>query len=484
MYLRCSSRKHRFRGNVSTFDFSAPFVAARIILPSGDVFPLWTNVGGAETNRPKIPGTEDLQALAFVQEVQVRLDLTTLPQISVQLSPSFEDGMKFLDSPLADGRMTNKLEVQLGYSGGTSDGGVVLSPVYVAALTAPEVTIDVEIQIALKGQGLGNSATFQGGRVVAEPRETRQSVIERLAAGSAKSRRTLTVDFSGIAPGSSQYTKLNEPAGNFAQGGRSDWLALWEMAHLTECIMSIVGADRSGNASQLKWVPRRARFSGPPVKRYRLYHYPAGHFQGDNTIISANNPSDIELPILSFSCNTAAVWNALTYQDTLNHGVVLNDTNPDTVAPSERSVTLEGLAEPVDSGEGAQTLESTDELPDTQLNLPGDPDHPDAVAQASDEVRSGAAMSVQCEIEVLGDPTVIPGDVIALSGLGRRFDNRVYHVFTVTHSIGVGGFSTNLMVHSNTDPTAREGARTPTGQPNTTDVQNEPEYTATSRSAE
>jgi len=464
---------------VPTFDFSAPFVAARIILPSGDAYPLWTNTGGAEIGLPAVPGQKSLQALSFLQEVQVEMNLSGLPKVSAQLSPPFEDGMKFLDSPLADGRLTNRLEVQLGYTGGTSDGGALLSPPYAVALVAPEVSIDVDVQINLKGQGLGSQAQRQPGRITPGRGETRKNLIRRLVAGEGEGRRTLEVDFSSVPETSEAGRYLNESAAGFVQGGRSDWFALWEMAERTQCFMLIVGPRVSGGASRLLWLPRVDTFSRPPTRRFRLYHYPGGRLQGVGGLqLQAGQLSEVELPILSFSCNTEAVWNALTYQDVLNHGAALRSVDPDSVEPSEEIITLEQTDEPVDSGEGGQTLTATDELPDVPNQVPGDPDNPDAVARAEAEVRTGAAMSLQCELETIGDPTILPGDMVALSGLGRRFDNQVYRVDAVTHSIGMGGFTTNLRLQSNVDAARSEGTRQPTGRANTTDVEDSPAYTA------
>ena len=453
---------------MAEFDFSAPFVAARIRLPSGDVFPLWVNVGGAETLRPRIPGTEDIQALAFVQQVEVQLNLSTLPKISVQMSPPFEDGMKFLDSPLADGRITNALEVQLGYAGGTGDGGAVLSPLYVAGLTAPEVSIGRDIQITLKGQGLGRSTEIQGGRVVAEDRDTLEDIIRRLVQG-AGNRTTLEVDFSAVEATSRAGQALRTSAAGYCQGGRSDWIALWDLAERTHCFMNIVGPARNGQASKLLWLPKYEAFTAPPSRRYRLYHYTGGLL------------TEEEWPLISFQCNTEAIWTAVAYQDILNHGAVLHGVNADSVSAEEHSTTVEDQAAPVLSGEGVQTTEGTDELPDTALTLPGSPDNSEAVSRAGAEVAAGGPMSIQCEIETLGDPRVLPGDVVAMSGLGRRFDNRLYGVFSVTHTIGVGGFSTNLVVQSDVDPNMVEG-RTPTGPRNTADVRSTSEHVANVRS--
>ena len=448
------------------YDFSAPFVAARIVLPSGDTFPLWTNVGGAETTRPVVPGTEEIRALAFVQEVQVQLNLSGLPQISVQLSPPFEDGKRFLDSPLADPRLQNRIEVQLGYAGGT-DAGPLLSPPFVAALQAPEVSIDVDIQITLKGTGLGNSARLQGGRVVGTETSKRWHIIQRLARGDG-SRRTLEVDFSAVYDAgrdSEPYRLCDESAAGYAQGGRTDWLALWEMADLTRCIM-VMGAPREdGGPAQLQWVPRRSeRFTGPPTRRYRLFHFPGGQLRGEITSPEFQDGDSLaELPILSFSCNTEAVWGALTYQDYFNHGARMDGVNEDEVEAESTTVTVEGEAPPVHTGEGVQTTEPNDELPESAPSLPGSPDNPDAVRRAGNEVADSGPIPTRCEIETVGDPGVSPGDIVSIAGVGRRFDNRVYMVFEVTHSAGLSGYSTNLVIQSNADSVV-EG-RTPTGQP-------------------
>jgi hypothetical protein len=470
------------------FDFSAPFVAARIILPSGDTFPLWTNVGGTESVRPTVPGTEGIQALAFVQEVQVILNLSGLPQISVQLAPPFEDGMKFLDSPLADGRMRNQIEVQLGYSGGTSDGRSVLSPPYAAALIAPEVTVDTEVQISLKGQGLGG-APRQTGRVVPASFERLRDVAARLAAGPGGQRRTLELDFSLVeeqGSGSRSYDLLHGSASGFVQGCRSDWLALWEIAQRAQCDLVVRGPaeaevghrPQQRSASRLVFLPRRESSAAAPVRRYRLYHYPGGQFQGVTTVTSSN---EAEFPLLSFTCNTEAVWNARAYQDILNSGARMDDVNEDSVTPETTSVTLEGEGEPVSGGEGTQTVADSEELPvsgdEGRLSLPGDGNNTDARRTVQNEVAANSDMGMQCELEIVGDPTILPGDMIALAGLGLRFDNRLYRVFTVTHSIGLGGFATNLIVNANIDSVITDG-RTPTGSPNTSDVVAEAGYTA------
>ena len=453
-----------------SYDFSAPFAAARIILPNGDAFPLWTNIGGAETTRPEIPGQPDLRALCFVQEIQVKLNLAGLPDISVQMAPTFEDGMKFLDSALADPRMQNQVEVQLGYAGGTGDAGPQLSPIYSASLQAPEVTVDAEVQIALKGRGLGNSAAFQGGRAVGGANESRRQLIERLVSGAKGERRKLRVDWSVVnelGAGNRTYDALEASASGWAQGNRTDWLAIWHLAQDTYAVPNFIGSFSDG-ASKLVWLPREERFRGPPVRRYRLFHYPGGQFRGH--VQTASTDEEVgELPLMSFSCNTQAIWGAMTYAEINGQGIELNEVDADEVIHKGRTVSMETEAPPVDGNEGAQTIPGNEEIPGQPNQVPGDPADPGAVRQAAAEVETTGGMSAHCEIETVGDPVVMPGDVILLAGLGSRFDRRVYHVQEVTHSIGLGGFATNLLVHSNLDPNS-EG-EDPAGERNTADVQ-------------
>jgi hypothetical protein len=53
------------------------------------------------------------------------------------------------------------------------------------------------------------------------------------------------------------------------------------------------------------------------------------------------------------------------------------------------------------------------------------------------------------EVSTLGMPDLIPSDVVAIHGLGKRFDS-TYGVFEVTHRLGVSGYTTSMTLYSNT----------------------------------
>ena len=430
---------------MALYDFSAPFVAARIRDRNGNTFPLWTNVGGSESNQPVVPGAEELRSLAFLQEVQVELGLSHLPQITAQLSPPFHDGLRFLDSELVNAGGDNVIEIQLGYSSGTGGAGAVLSPPFAGTIFAPDVTIDVDIQISLKAQGLGNPSEQDGVAVPAEG-ETRAEFIERIAEGAG---RGLRVNFDEARQDSTVASELDATANGIAQGGQSDWMMLWQMADRTSSWMYMVG-------DTIYWVPRRRRLtSGEPVRSYRLFEYPGGRLQGASLDSISNQLASSELPILSFSCSTEGAWLRGV------HGMRVRDVNEQTREDQQEVVTEDENPTPTGNDQASVGVESNEGLPfNTETGqglqtMPGSPDNADAVAQVRAEHSRSGNLGLQVEIETLGDPTIQPGDTVRLYGVGRRFEG-LYAVFKVVHSIGVGGFSTNLTLNVTVD-----GGRTP-----------------------
>jgi hypothetical protein len=78
---------------------------------TGRVVDLWTENQDSEL-------TKDLGALAFVSEVNVKYKLGENAEISLVLTPPFEDALKFMQSELVRFG-TGRLEVELGYTTGT-----------------------------------------------------------------------------------------------------------------------------------------------------------------------------------------------------------------------------------------------------------------------------------------------------------------------------------------------------------------------------
>jgi hypothetical protein len=449
-----------------TFDFSSPFVVSRIIDHDGNAYPFWVDVGETLQDHPTLPGGEELQAMAFVQQVQVSLDLSGIPKISAQLSPPFREGMAFINSHLANSAGQNKLEVQFGYSAGTSDGRSVRSPVYTGMLLQPEIQIDVDIQITLNTEGVGpTSAANQVGQAVAEEGQTRRQVMRAIAEHGG---RNLNLDFED-ADTNDVCRQLLDASTNYVQGNRTDWMALWELATSCRCWLSFVGET-------LYVLSRVNRWRANPVRRYRLFDYPGGRVTGATLDALVGNLSESELPILSFSNSTPAVWLPQN-----QFGVRLTDVGEHTRTMNERVLTPANLTFPAAGQEGSEIIEGNENVPANVDTRPGDPNDSEAVNTVTEEMGNGANLGVQVEIETLGDPDIVPAALVRLAGLGRRFDNRVYMVHKVSHSIGNSGFTTNLTLITNLDSVTNvmEGGVPPAGTPNTGEVQeNADEYEA------
>jgi phage protein D len=82
--------------------------------------------------------------------------------------------------------------------------------------------------------------------------------------------------------------------------------------------------------------------------------------------------------------------------------------------------------------------------------MPGDPADKETlqdVHHAFDTYSLGMALPL--DVETIGMPTIEPGDVVRIRGLGKKLDQN-YGVFKVNHSLGASGFTTALHLISNT----------------------------------
>jgi hypothetical protein len=461
---------------VAAYDFSSPFSAARIIDRDGNAWPLWVNIGGENVTRPSVPGAEDLQALSWVEQVEVKLDLSGVPVITVQLSPPFHEGMMFLDSELINSVGENVIEVQLGYARGTSNGQAILTPPFAGVILNPQVSIDMDIQITLTGQGTASFSTIrQGGRAVSLENTKRREIIRTLARGAG---RNIDVNFDSADRNQQCHDLLEAVSPGFVQGGRTDWVALWQLARQTRCWMSVQG-------NTLYWLSYAERFARRPTRTYRLFNFPSGRVQGMTDDVQ-NQLAEGELPILSFSCDTDSVWLPAS-----QFGVFLREVSERNREAVDRFVSPQSEAN-VALGEGSETSRGTTNMPindqthEGSEHRPGNPEDEDDQNQIASEIQQGANLGVSLTLEVPGDPSVLPGHTVRLAGLGRRFDGMIYAVQTVTHSVGSGGFTTNLALFTNVNSAISEvmGGRAPAGETNTQQTDTTSETTVTTGNAQ
>lgn len=429
------------------FDYSSPFLAVAMVTPDAasstgrNRFPFWTNVFQKSQVRPEDLAS-DLPSMPWVQECTVEIDLGNVPKMSVQLTPTFREGMAFLDSDEFQwGQST--LEIQFGYAGANP----VLSLPFSGIMLKPDVQIGADITITLNAQGTGGFSAFRqhGGRTNQEG-EKRIQLMKRIAGGPTGTRN-LVIDDNDARNDLEVSSLLNEEI-QYAQGNKTDWLALWELANGARCDMVQAGKDSQGKNKLVLVSRRRATSETTPKRAFRLYDLNDGRI---NAQTSVGEGTQGEYPILSFSSPTMAVF----IPDGVR-GHLMRE-----VSASDRSVTTETVGNETEQvartgANGAQAPPEDDNaLPGTNADgdgmdqTPGDPEDNQARRAVQAEYERFSNMGVEIEIETLGVPDLIPGELISVFGVGERFSSQNYAVKRLVHTIGSGGFSTTISAISN-----------------------------------
>lgn len=435
------------------YDFGAPFLAARIIDANENKFPLWIDsspdfrfgVFSSVSGGPDLGQVSQL-SMPWVQSIEVRLGLGFVPTIRATLTPPFEEGIMFLDSPLIEWSVS-RLEVQFGYTGGPQK--FVLSPPFSGILLKPDVDVGQDITITLNAQGVSGFSLIRqtGGRTFVD--ESRLSIIKKLVSGAdPENPRKAEVDDEDIRKLSGTGQKLKaaellDQKVSFAQGTMTDWFAIYALATEAKCWIL-------GTGSVLRIIPRETVMTGVPSKSFVFRNFG-----------SEIGPSVGIYPILSASSPTSAI-----YMPGSMRGIALRDVDPVTRKPVTRVATDANQANPRvgdSKGDSAAPVPS-ETYPDINQEdgsnawpYPGNPTNPQVEAAANAEFeKQSTMMGVHIEVETLGVPDLIPGELIRIDGLGARLRG-VYSVFEVTHTVGTDGFSTKFTAVSNTAKMLEKG---------------------------
>jgi phage protein D len=92
-------------------------------------------------------------------------------------------------------------------------------------------------------------------------------------------------------------------------------------------------------------------------------------------------------------------------------------------------------------GEQEQPVEATLSIPDLAADTPVD-----AIRTALGEMRRRLNSRVTASGSAIGDPRFRAGNVIGITGVGRRFSGRNYRLTSVAHSLDGGGYRTRFQV--------------------------------------
>jgi hypothetical protein len=456
-------------------DFFGVTLSGRIIQfpdgPDGNskTIDLW--VGDSTTNRES--RKTEFPALAFVSQVNIEILLGDNAKLQVVLTPPFEDGLHLLQSDLVRFG-TGRLEVEIGYTTGTTDGAdsQYRTLPFFGLLQKPDVSIGSDITITLNALGVGYSMTTVGGSEGKSypssysPSRVVQEVFRKYVDGKFSG-----LDISELydnVPPDQQSTDpffqkvidhnreffdkkkdVPERAQRVMQGPRNDWWFIKETIENYGFDMFIQG-NKVYIVKKTDWLNRKTGFGEKSA--------PRKHFMLKGNV----DPSINLFPILSFQSPTTAVW--------MENGIgcqVAKDLKEDksgtsTACANAKNTPITQVKEKGGVDTDKELFTPADKNEASQ-NVPVNPSSPEGREKVNAQWRNSMMTAgINGEFATIGVPSLRPGEVVDVSGFEYRNQpsnqkvlfNGPYGIINVRHSVGVGGFTTNFMAVMNFFPTA------------------------------
>ncbi len=431
-----------------SYDFFNPFVSVAIIsIDTGDVYPLWT-VGkdGAAINVESSPAIEEkrgepLKALSYVSEVQVEMQPGAVPRITVKLTPPYIDAIKFLDSELVEFG-SHYIQVQFGYAKGVSNNGElgpVLSEKWAGLIIEPQISIGMNTEITLIGQGVAATWTQTEAHSAKTMNATVREIITYLC-----STENMEANFDAVE-GDDKAKSLLDANRSLSIGWRSAVFLLNQLVNECQCFGLCVKNTADGKKALFEVLPYSIYAKQEPEITLAMYHLSKGIIGGR------------VFPILSVTSSATGVYLPGV------RSIIIRDINEKTKKKNVEVVTDEKVKVPRTWGTdtpvtpednkvvGAMPLKDNPE--DTHGYQPhhGNPSNSTAVTQAHSAFSTQTlAQGFPMEIETMGIPFIRPKMLVKVSGLGLRFDTAAsYSIEKVLHTFNVSGYSTNLNMTGN-----------------------------------
>jgi len=431
---------------------------------SGRVVELWTE--------PQNSRLTELNALAFVSQLTVEHIMGDNVKLALVLTPPFEDGLALLQSELVRFGV-GRLEVEFGYSTGSSTGGGATAFTqlpFSGFLQKPDVSIGNDIVITLNAHGVGYQMNVIGGteaknfppgttwaesvemtlkKYVMEDGGAKSLSIDNLYADipADKKNRVTGERFFREPTATAKGKKPDAPApeGVITKGPRNDW---WFVRETIEDF----GYDLIIYGNEIRIIEKT---------QYFATQLGTDKSQRKQFLLRGNvDPTRNMFPILNFSSASEGAW--------LSPGVgklLMHDWKDDKSADDPSS--YEAHAGTVESAKGAEgdvgkhvdvdnesDKTNTGEVVQAAGNFPGDSSNDEDIAKAAAhwkdmQMRDG----IVGDFTTIGIPGLRPGEAVQVSGFekfGKGADiekalfNGVYGVQMVRHQVGVGGWTTTF----------------------------------------
>lgn len=421
------------------YDFHNFFMSAVIVSKDGDRTPL--GIRTEDVGKPTGAATADLVngkifSLPFLSELTVETQLADIPIMKATLTPPYREAIALLESRLIEFG-SSSLEVQFGYVG-ASPAQTFIGPTWTGLILTPNIQLGREISITYSAHGVGGFKAVREKSSKIYTDATRMHILLDLVdLAKPVNGKNFVLDLDDLK-GTPENDLLDKELPSFAVKGRTIWNAIWDLIRDMGCWLHIVG-------EKLVITPR-TKLKGNPKFVLSLYDYDGG-------VIGVNQFGERVFPILGVTSPTMGV-----YLPAESAGYQRSNFSADDGTTGSPELT-DDKDSPATTGAGDAGHKEFIK----PVNYYGEKSSEDEVKAAYNKSRTG--MGININIDTIGVPDLLPGDVVNVRGLGNRISGAKvgdYGVHTVIHTLGRSGYTTSMNLWSNTS--ALYGAGVPAKQ--------------------
>lgn len=430
-----------------SLDYFNPVMAARIITRDGEQYPLWTggtaqNIGfNVKTHLQGLSG--DLNALAFLTELTVEMNLGQIPKITAVLGPPLTDTIKLIDTDLLE-IGSNRLQVMLGYASG-GDGKPVIQQFEGMLSELPHVSIGAACSVSIVAQGFNGamaSTTQTAGETFKDM--TRLEMIQAIG-----DKYGFEFNIDDAASDSDAFNSLTATKLTRTLGWQTPLWFLTQLLTEARCFMIWNGQPSPNSKQQIRVMSRIAAFARQqPVCILSLFNFGSGEFLGKNVF-----------PILGLQTTPGLIFTTGIQKVVMREVDVKKKTLSSKEVTAKDAQVGQTAPGPIDAKGGESPL-----IPEATVtwggqHVAGDPADTSAIESATSffDVK-GLSVGVPLDIDTIGLPNIVPGMLVQVRGLGKKLDNN-YMVFNVTHTLNTSGYTTHLHIIANTQAALEAQAR-------------------------